>query len=286
MSNCILAFPDKLPSASLSGGAWDSSFPLANIADPTMALKSRTTSLDTSATKFDVNLGIATKLRVFALVGHNLSIAATIRVRLSTVSDFATNVYDSGSISAYPNYYDDTSLDWGQPVLVNNKPGTADAIAMRYPLFFVTPAAVTAQYLRVEITDTTNPAGYVEISRCFLAPGLQPALNMNMGAIWGLDGRTKTDESLNGTPYFNRLEAKRVATFVLGSITPEAGMGQHLELHRLLDIDKELFFVADPDAVCMSMRLQSFLGRLRQLAGYEYIAWNRGDVGYQIVESV
>ncbi len=286
MSNCILAFPDKTLTASLSAGSWQAAFPLSNLAVAALALKSRSTNALAASTKFDINLGAATKLRVVALVGHNLSIAATIRVRLSTVADFASNVYDSGTINAYPNYYDDTSLDWGQPVLTNNKPSTADAIAMRYPLFFTTPAMVTAQYARVEITDTANPAGYVEISRCFVAPGLEPSLNMKYGANWGLDGRTKSDESLNGTSYFNRIEARRSVNFTLGSITPEAGMGQHLEAQRFLDQDKELFFVADPAATCISMRLQSFMGRLRLLAGYEYLAWNRGDVGYQLVESL
>jgi len=286
MGNCILLFPDKIPAASLSGGSWQQAFPLSNMAVELLALKARSTNALAASTKFDANLGAAAKLRGLALIGHNLSIAATIRVRFSTMSDFTSNVFDSGTIAAYPNYYDDTALDWGEPVLTNNKPSTADAIAMRYPLFFVAPAMVTAQYARVEITDTANPAGYIEISRCFIAPGLQPPLNMKMGAGWSLDSRTRMDEALNGTPYFNRIEAKRNVSFTLGSVSPEAGMGQHLEANRILDINKELFFVADPDATSMSMRLQSFLGRLRTLNGWEYVAWNRGDIGYQIVESV
>jgi hypothetical protein len=286
MNNCILAFPDKTPSATLSGGSWNASFPLDNLKDTLLAKKARSADVLAASTKFDLDLGAATKLRVLAVVGHNLSIAATIRVRLSTVSDFATTVYDSGTVDAYPNYYDDTSLDWGQPVLTGNKPSTADAIAMRYPLFFCTPATVTAQYARVEITDTTNSAGYVEISRCFIAPGLQPALNMNYGASWGLESLTQSDRALDGTPYFNRIEAVRTTNFTLGTLDPETGISQHLEAHRFLNQDQELFFVADPDATCMSLRLMSFMGRLRQLAAYEYTAFNAGDVGYQLLESI
>lgn len=286
MGNCILAFPDKTANAGLSGGSWQQAFPLSNLAAAALALKARSSDALAASTKFDVNLGAATKLRVLALIGHNLSIAATIRVRFSAVADFSTNVYDSGTIAAYPNYYDDVNLDWGQPVLTNNKPSTSDAIAMRYPLFFCTPAAVTAQYARVEITDTANPDGYVQLSRCFIAPGLQPASNMRFGASWGLNGRSSSATALDGTDYFKRVEARRTVNFSLGEIPLEAGSGQYLEANRVLDIDRELMFVADPDATSMSMRLQSLMGRLRQLAGYEYIAWNRGDMGFQIVESM
>lgn len=286
MGNCILAFPDKTLSSALSGGAWDANFPLANLAQEIMILKARSSNALAASTTFDIALSAASKLRVLAIIGHNLSIAATIRVRLSTAANFAASVYDSGTIPAYPNYYDDLTLDWGQPALTNNKPSTADAIAMRYPIFFATPAVVTAQYARVEIFDTANPAGYIEISRCFLAPGLEPALNFNYGSGWGLENKTTFDESLNGTPNFNRIEARRIVNFTLSSVVPEAGMGQHLEASRYLGIDKELFLVADPDATSMSMRLQSVMGRLRQLAGYEYVSWNDGDVGYQIIESM
>lgn len=249
-------------------------------------MKARSTNALAASTKYDEALPAAYRLRALAVVGHNLTPAATIRARLSVDPTFATNVYDSGTISAYPNYYDDMSLDFGQPVLTGNKPSTADAIAMRYPIFFVTPATVTAQYCRVEIVDTANPAGYVEISRSFLAPGLEPGLNMNFGAGWGLENKTTMEESLNGTPYFNRVEARRTVNFTLSTVSPEAGMGQHLEAIRYLGLDRELFFVADPAATSMSMRLQSFMGRLRQLAGYEYINVTGGDVGYQVIESI
>jgi hypothetical protein len=287
MGNCILAFPDKSLAGSFTGGSWNNSyFPLSNIGLSPIALKARSTDALAASTQFNVDLGASLKLRVLAIVGHNLSIAATIRVRFSTVADFSSNVYDSGAISAYPNYYDDMSLDWGQPVLTANKPSTADAIAMRYPLFFVTPAIATAQYARVEITDTANPAGYVEISRCFIAPGLTPDENMKFGTAWGLDARTKTSEALNGTPYFNRVNARRKVNFTIGGIGREAGTGHYLEMQRVLDLDKELFFVSDPDATSMSLRLESFMGRLRQLADYEYVSFQRGDMGFQILESV
>lgn len=287
MSNCILAFPDQtLSAATITGGSFSASFPLSNLANAALALKARSVDALAASTKFDVNTGSAGKVRVVALVGHNLSIAATLRIRLSAVSDFSTNVYDSGTISAYPNYYDDTSQDWGQPVLTANKPSTAYALAMRYPIFVVTSAAVTAQYCRVEITDTGNSDGYVQLSRCVVAPGLEPPRNFLAGAIWGYETQTRKDNSLNGTAYFDRVEAQKTCQIVIPDATTDVGMGQLLEMMRYLNLDSELFFVADPAATSMVKRQQSFLCRLRQLAAYEYVSYNRGDVGLQLVESI
>lgn len=286
MSNCILAFPDRSLNASFSGGSWNTAYPLTNLNLPDLAYKTRSVDALAASTKFDFYMGASYKLRVLAIIGHNISVGATIRCRFSTVSDFATNVYDSGTIDVYPNYYDTTSLDWGHPVLTANKPSTADAIAMRYPIFFVAPAAVTGAYGRVEITDTTNVDGYVEISRCFVSPGLQPTVNMNIGASSGLIGRTKVESSLNGTEYFQKIYPIRVQSFSLSTLSQEVGIGQFLEAQRYLDIDTDVFFVHDPAAVSMSVRLQSFMGKLRQLASYEFTDYTRGDIAFEIKETV
>lgn len=287
MSNCILAYPDKtLAATGLSGGSWNSSFPLTNLALKGQALKARSSNALAASTTFDVNLGAALKLRLLALIGHNLSIAATIRVRLSTVSNFTSNVYDSGTISAYPDFYDDSSNDWGQPVLTNGKPSTADALEMRYPIFFCTPATVTAQYARIEITDTSNPSGYVEISRCFIAPGLQPVINMLYGAQHGYETDTQVQRAVGGAAFYNRIEGRKTAAFTLGRTTRERGMGHYLEMERYLNLDRELFFVADPDATSMSMRLASFMGTLKQLSPLEIVMCDQTSKAYSVVESV
>jgi len=287
MSNAILAFPDKTLAATLSGGSWHASFPLNNLENAALSVKARSANALAASTKFDINLGGATKLRALALVSHNFSIAATIQVKFSTVADFATTVYDSTSVNVYPNYYDDTNLDWGQPVLTGNKPSRADAIAMRYPIFFSASAMVTAQYVRVEITDTANTDGYVEIGRCFVAPGLElPRNYLIPGSQWGYETDTKTSKTQNGTKYFNRVEALKTCNFTIPDALIDVGMGQLLDMQRFLNLDQELFLIANPAATSMCNRQQSFLGRLRQLAAYEYYSFNRGDMGFQLVESI
>jgi hypothetical protein len=282
-----MAFPDKTLDSSLYGGSWDSNFPLSNLCIKDMALRARSSNLLTTSTTFDGDLGSITKLRVLGIPGgHNFSISATIRVRFSTVPNFATSVYDSGTVAVYPNYYDDSSLDWGQPVLTGGKPNTTHAINMRYPIFFVAPTSVNASYYRVEVVDNNNPAGYIELRRCFVSPGLQASVKLEVGASWGLDNLTRESKSLNGTPQYDRIESPRNVVFTLNNITPEVGSGQYLEASRILGTDQELFFIANPDATSMSMRIQSFMGRLRQLAPYEYVTGTAVGMGYQIVESI
>jgi hypothetical protein len=286
MSNCILAFPDRTLAGTLSTGSWNASFPLSNLAVKDLAKKARSTDALAASTKFDINLGASLKLRVVALVGHNLSINATVQIKISTVSDFSSTVYDSGAISAYPNYYDTTALDWGHPILTANKPSTADALAMRYPIFVVTPATVTGQYVRVLITDTGNTDGYVELARCFVAPGLQPDRNMLNGHQFYWEADTTVERSRGGTPFFDRMEGRKVMTFVLPDLTLEQGMGQYIEMDRYLNLDKELFYVDDPAATCMAIRLRSFMGTLKQLSALESPYLSRADKAYSVVESV
>ena len=58
-------------------------------------------------------------------------------------------------------------------------------------------AGVTARYWSIEITDTGNSDGYVEIGRVGLW-GIAPAVNMSWGVQYGIRDNSVSDYSLSG----------------------------------------------------------------------------------------
>src|SRR5262245_42530055 len=94
--NCMIGWPiwsdvGPLGSPTLSGGSWLVALPLTNLQDRRLARVARSTNDDAASTQFDVDLTVARSIRVISLVNHNLSLAATVRVRSSnTVGNFTT----------------------------------------------------------------------------------------------------------------------------------------------------------------------------------------------------
>ena len=96
MSNCVFGFPvysdvGVLQTPALSGGSWESDLPLTNLQDARLAKVARSTNALAASTCFDLDLGTSRSVRVHSLWKHNLSSAATARVRAFTtlpVADF------------------------------------------------------------------------------------------------------------------------------------------------------------------------------------------------------
>ena len=74
-------------------------------------------------------------------------------------------------------------------------------------------AGVTARYWSIEITDTGNSDGYVEIGRVGLWQGIAPAVNMSWGVQYGIRDNSVSDYSLSGDFIYDQRSRKRTANF-------------------------------------------------------------------------
>jgi len=99
-------------------------------------------------------------INMVAIWGHNLTTAATIRIRIGNDPTFVTNLYDTTHYAWQPIYgfdeggFDEGGFD-GVPILTdyNDLPS--------YTLVRL-DASYNARYIRIDFTDAANTDGYIE----------------------------------------------------------------------------------------------------------------------------
>lgn len=133
--------------ASFSGGSWQTYLPLTNMQTPRAQEVAQATSAASGSTKFDCDLGATRKVGLIELQHLVTTTSGTIRVRAGTDATFASNNYDSTTISSVPL---DTS-PWGDSATKYN---ISEYANLGYPRYFIPTAIFDCRYIRVEVVDT------------------------------------------------------------------------------------------------------------------------------------
>ena len=249
MANCLFAYPDRTLAATLSGGSWSAGLPLANLKDRLTTKVARSSNALAASTQFDLDLGAQRNLRLFALLGSNLSAAATVRWRLYTDSGYAQLVHDTGALPVSWAALDAETLSGWRP-----------------DFWHVLPSTLTARYLRVSIVDTANPAGYIEVGRALVMPAWQPAVNIAYGNPLHYDhSATVIERALGGPRYAGRRRPLRRQHLELPNLTSSEGHQAILEMQRTLGRDGELFFVHDSAVTDFYQSQRSFLATMDEI---------------------
>lgn len=163
--------------------------------------------------------------------------------------------YDTGWQNALQmTFHGDTPTNWGE----------------QYPLI-ATFDATTVRYGTVEIEDTANPDGYVELGQLFVAGGFQPGEERNAEYQGFGDGRTDLStsvKSVGGQKYSTARRRPRTVDFNFPILTQAEG--DHLdEMMAEVGTTEDVLYVPDPADAAKSQRY-GFLGTLRELTPLEY----------------
>ena len=284
-TRCIIAYPNRFDEAALSSGSWLAALPLTNLQNRVLSKMARSSDDAVASTKFDIALTKGRAVRVVALINHNLSADGLYRIRGSTVSNFASTVYDSGWVSAWPAVYSTLTLEWEDDNWWSGVMLDEDKTGYTWTIVCVLSASAVGRYWRVEFDDTTNADTYVQLGRVFISGQWQPVLNMNWGASLSWETDTKIETAISGTEYFDRRSGYRVARFLLDGMTTDEGTGRAFEIDRRAGLDEEVFYIFDPDDTYNMIR-RAFVGRLRQLSPLEYPYINITRKAYEIKELI
>lgn len=284
MSNVMLGFPNRTDDATLSGGSWTTTLPLINLQNRVIGKVARTSGVLLTDTQFDINFGISRPIRIVDLTNHSFSIIAQYRIRGSTVSNFATTVYDSGWLDVWPTVYPYSTLEWEDDAYWTGKYTAEETEGYTTALIHILPATKIAQYWRVEIDDTMNTSGYLDIGRVFIGPAWQPSCNPDYSSMdIGWETNTDIQSAKGGTEYFQSRTPYRVVSLVIPYLDQDESFAKAFEIQRRAGIDKEIVFIHDPDEVDHSLR-RRFLGRLRKLSPLEYPCFDKNKVAFEIKE--
>ena len=250
----VLGYSNQIDTAGLSGGSWHASYPLTNLQNRYLSQKARTVNALAASSVINLDLGSAQSVGVVALVAHNLTGSATVRIQGSSAADQSVALYDSTALPAY------TGTDY----------------AMSFP-------AVSARYWRISISDTGNPAGYVQLGRVFIGWRFSPANNIDWNPKLAVESKTAVMESLGGPEYFDERPTRRLFTGQWSWLSDPEAYNFLLAIQRSHDVSREVYLIAD-DADTSYRGTTNFLARFRQLSPIEWPYLNSHSCGVELGE--
>ena len=175
---------------------------------------------------------------------------------------------DTGWNDVWPAVYSPEDLEWESPNWWSGKYLEEEITGYTTNKVILLSKNNFTRYWRIEIDDTSNPAGYVQIGRVFIGSLWEPATDAEVGVQTGWETTTTTQRALGGSRYFQRRNPFRVVTFSLKVLTLNEGFSGAFEIDRRNGLDGEVLYIADQEDTVHAIRRQ-FLGTLRQLTPLE-----------------
>lgn len=282
MGTICLAYPNRAPSATLSGGNWQTG--LAPLQTRALAEVARSAGLTLAATQLDVDLGRHRAVSFIALVRHNLSLAGSVRITIGSTAGGA-DLYDSGWQDVWPAVRPLPVQGWFAPNWWHGKLTDEERALVSADHSVLLPLPVLARYLRIEIDDQANPAGYVEAGMLFIADGWRPAVNIDWGYSLAWQDKTAVEEADSGMEFFGQKARRRRASFRLSHMSTDEAMGRAFDLDGQLGISGDLYYFTDTDDLLHKLR-RSFLGRLEQTSEISHASYDRHGKAFQLIERI
>jgi hypothetical protein len=283
MSKVVLAFGNRADEATLTGGTWVAGMPIDNLKDRVLSHTARSTNVVETSTKFDIALPKFRDVQCIALCRHNLQLDAKFRIRAFYDSGMTQCTYDSDWQFVWRRMYNTKDLPWRNSNFWAGKILAEDLEGFFWNLVHWMPTQISSRYWRIELSDTGNTFGYLEIGRLFMATGWMPTYNMEYGASLQYEARTEIEEAWDGTEYFAEKPPYRIARFNLGHLSEAEAMAQVFDMQRVSGISKEVLFSWSLDDVDRGVR-RSFLGRMRSLSPIEQPYYDAHKAQFEIKE--
>lgn len=242
-----LLHTDLVPAATLSGGSWLAGLPLANLKTSELAARARSTSTSTTHTKVLMDHGSAVAASVLWLPAHNLSPAGQLRVLRGTTSGGS----DVLTMSLANAWHITPPVQSGEI----------------YGAFVVMPRN-TARYTTLEISDTSNPAGYVELGQALLGDVLTFSRGPSTGLRHPLRDLSTGAEAEGGAYWPTQRRKPRAVSMVL-EMVEQAEADTLRDVQVAIGTHGQCIYL--PSLVDLAqLQRYGFVGRLQELSEAEY----------------
>lgn len=272
MGNVAFGWPMIGDSATLTGGSWEASLPLTNLQTPELSEVARSVDDANASTLFVVDHGTARYVGIVALSRHNLRSSATWRVRHGPNADGTSPTYDSGILQCWPEQWPADVLPQGHPNAATRLYTDAQINALNPPRDIVHVfAEASARYTRIEIFDTANTDGYVQIGRLTCAPIFSPTYNFAVGSETGFDDGTVIGRSLSRVKFYDEKPRARTLSMQFLNLPQAEAMSVVAEMQQQLGLSGQVYVVPDQSDTYYLQR-RAFLATLRQLSPVQLAA--------------
>lgn len=285
MNNIAFGYPNRTDEAALSGGAWMASLPLSNLKDRVIAHVARSSNLLLASTQFDADLGQSRMIGALALMGHNLSVTAKVRLRgADTQANLtAAPAYDSGWIAVWPSGIIPLDLlEWEDDNFWLGTLTAEQRAAYNTP-YTHTFTRTSQRWWRVEIDDAGNSAGYAQVGRPFLSDLWTVTYNYSYGAEISVEDRTGVEASQGGVEYFDAQAKYRTIKVNLDWLSETEAYARMLEIQRMLGVSGELLVIPDSADTANGFR-RTIIGRLTRISPISHPQHNIYRISLEVKE--
>lgn len=290
MGKLTIYHTNAIETATLSGGSWEAALGLEKLRDPRPKLKARSTDAQLASTQFRMGLITPKTLEGIQLISTNFSQAAQYRISWYSDSGYSDLVDTTGWMAV------GESIDWSD---TDEWPAWESADFWLGSEAFVDPdnlgrdlrirfaAGILVQYIEVEVDDTSNADGFVEIGHAYVGTAFSPAMNFapDSNKIARVSN-TSMRRTPGGARYFARRGAGQVVTVAWPHLPMAEVLGEIEDIVLIHDIEKPVYVDLDPEDSSGVGQKKAFLATIEQLPEYTLTAFFFDDdiaasVGFQ-----
>ena len=240
----LILYDNRVDEGTMSASSEAGGLGADNLQDRLLSKVARTTGV--AAEWWRADFGQTEAVSTVALWNHNFTVNATVRVRLSDNADMSSPVYDVTDY-AWPSIYGFDEIGWD----MDGFDGTPDLSVLNafkpYTVFRL-GATYEARYLRLDIADSTNTAGYLQAGRLIAGIGWQPNRNFSFG--WSIQWKdpSKQTRMESGATWVDRREKRRIVTIPFNFATETDAYAGFYDLNRIVGHSREILVLPFPDA--------------------------------------
>lgn len=201
--------------------------------------------------------------------------------------DYTAPVYDDGAmVKAYPVIYPWGTLPYYHPSWYTGLPTQSDIDEDTFPIYKIFSTTLFARFVKVEISDTTNAQGQIEIGRLFTPRGVQPTYNLAYGATsLGFITNTKIETTLSGRRVYDEKPMQRLLPLEIRNLPQNEALTKFYDMQKRLNKNRQMFFVFDPDDTAL-MHRRSFAATIGELDPIQFPYFNVNNIGMQLIEVI
>jgi len=254
----------------LSGGSWLAALPRTNVQDRRRHSVARSTDATLASTQMQFDLGAERSVRALFVGSHNLSTAALIRWRGGdSVGDFSMPDYDSGWFGAWPSGI-----------------SVEDANRINVDAFRAPPGGADARYWLLEVNDTTNAAGFIDIGRVAIAGGLPlDGVGISVGARLGVQTASQRVETDGGSYLYNVRRSRRTQTVAIQGIAEAPALVGVYRSQLQAGIDRQVVWIPEPEDTTNGW-LRNMLCTVQEPGPLEWTMYNALDWQLTLTEEL
>ncbi len=196
----------------------------------------------------------------------------------------------AADVEAFDSTTDLLNFDCGVVTPYPSGQTAEDVQGLNIPVVLIPSATPSdTRRVRIEIADTTNTAGYVDLGRLIVAGGFQPTVNIQYGAGLGLTTATERLETDGGAALFNQKVVRRILVGTLDDMPEAEAFASWWRMMKTLGTAGQLFVVMDPADTYASgglMHERSFLAVFGELSPMEQATMQRYRNPFKLIEEL